>query len=243
MTAEGHREVRLFHKSRLTEITVVPTVHFLRPNFSNPDDVTVYLSRFEIIVGEADLRIQGEEQVFSRCPLTFQDAARFNSKVAVDIFRKRQGALLELEVLRRITEGRPGYFGLVSLGSFSNLMNSLDCKLQESFVEQVRSNFISGLADEYFLEFLRRFDDSSVDLTISDTRKLSGLLNCPCAESIESEVLMKRNRQFVTKLEKILEGKPRNVLLLVGAAHTVGPNSVIELLRRLGYGLAQGSAR
>ena len=55
---------------------------------------------------------------------------------------------------------------------------------------------------------------------------------------IENRLLLQRNKDWVKKIETMLGG-PENAMIVVGAGHLVGPDSVIDLLRKKGYKVKQ----
>jgi hypothetical protein len=55
---------------------------------------------------------------------------------------------------------------------------------------------------------------------------------------IKSRLLLQRNRNWVLKIEKMME-ENKNVFIIVGAGHLIGPGSVVEILKQKGYGVKQ----
>ena len=55
---------------------------------------------------------------------------------------------------------------------------------------------------------------------------------------IKDRLLIQRNQDWALKIENML-GKEKDVLVVVGAGHLVGPQSVIELLKKKGYNVKQ----
>jgi uncharacterized protein YbaP (TraB family) len=51
-------------------------------------------------------------------------------------------------------------------------------------------------------------------------------------------LLTQRNQDWVVKIEKLLGGN-KDVLVIVGAGHLVGPHSVVQLLNQKGYTIEQ----
>lgn len=71
---------------------------------------------------------------------------------------------------------------------------------------------------------------------LGDEAELDELLNEEMEEGarLRELLLTERNENWIPRIEKALEGT-ENVLILVGAAHLIGKNSVIDLLRKKGY--------
>jgi uncharacterized protein YbaP (TraB family) len=55
---------------------------------------------------------------------------------------------------------------------------------------------------------------------------------------IRDRLLTQRNQEWVVKIEKLLGGN-KDVLVIVGAGHLVGPHSVVQLLNQKGYTIEQ----
>jgi uncharacterized protein YbaP (TraB family) len=73
-----------------------------------------------------------------------------------------------------------------------------------------------------------------------DAEKLNKLLNEAMEEApvIFKRMVTDRNRRWLPKMEELLRGKD-NAIVIVGAGHLVGPNGVVELLRKAGYKATQ----
>jgi hypothetical protein len=55
---------------------------------------------------------------------------------------------------------------------------------------------------------------------------------------IENRLLLQRNKDWVLKIEKMMK-ENKNVFIIVGAGHLIGPGSVVEILKQKGYGVMQ----
>jgi uncharacterized protein YbaP (TraB family) len=75
-----------------------------------------------------------------------------------------------------------------------------------------------------------------------DTAKLEKLLNESMDEApmIEKRMLTDRNRKWVPKIRELLQGN-KTAVVIVGAGHLVGHESVVELLRKEGPKYQYGS--
>jgi uncharacterized protein YbaP (TraB family) len=58
------------------------------------------------------------------------------------------------------------------------------------------------------------------------------------APALYARMLTDRNAAWVPQIEQMLRGAD-DVLVVVGAAHLVGENSVVEMLRQRGYAVEQ----
>jgi uncharacterized protein YbaP (TraB family) len=56
--------------------------------------------------------------------------------------------------------------------------------------------------------------------------------------ALYESLLAARNRKWIPKIEALLNGD-RNYLVIVGTGHLVGPDGVVELLRRAGITAVQ----
>jgi len=73
-----------------------------------------------------------------------------------------------------------------------------------------------------------------------DDAKLASLIAMSFADYPRQleRLVLQRNRNWLPVLEKILQREPAT-LVVVGAGHLVGPNSLVDLLRRQGYAVEQ----
>jgi uncharacterized protein YbaP (TraB family) len=73
-----------------------------------------------------------------------------------------------------------------------------------------------------------------------DANNLNKLMNKSFEDhpSIREQLLIQRNRQWVLRIEKLMQ-EHKNVLVVVGAGHLVGPESVVELLKEKEYQVTQ----
>jgi hypothetical protein len=73
-----------------------------------------------------------------------------------------------------------------------------------------------------------------------DADKLEKLLNEAMKESpaIYKRMLTDRNRNWIPKIEELARGE-KNAVVIVGAAHLVGKEGVVELLRKKGWKVTQ----
>ena len=55
---------------------------------------------------------------------------------------------------------------------------------------------------------------------------------------IQDRLLVQRNKDWAIKIAQMLKGS-NQVLVIVGAGHLIGPNSVVELLKQGGYSVKQ----
>lgn len=55
---------------------------------------------------------------------------------------------------------------------------------------------------------------------------------------IENRLLRRRNKDWVKKIEEMM-GEDKNVLVIVGAGHLIGPGSVVAILKEKGYQVKQ----
>jgi uncharacterized protein YbaP (TraB family) len=55
---------------------------------------------------------------------------------------------------------------------------------------------------------------------------------------IKDRLLLQRNKDWVLKIESMME-ENKNVFIIVGAGHLIGPGSVIEILKQKGYKMMQ----
>ena len=94
------------------------------------------------------------------------------------------------------------------------------------------------------LDDLQLADSSSAEMKSAwengDGEKLYGLIAKSFAgyPHLYKRLVLQRNKNWLPILEKILRREPVT-LVVVGAGHLVGPDSVVDLLRRQGYSVVQ----
>jgi uncharacterized protein len=122
----------------------------------------------------------------------------------------------------------------------------------ESFEYQIRlMNDFSEREQELFLLYtikeLAMLKDGVEELMSAwrsgDTKGMEALLTRSLSEApqlmpIFDKLFYKRNREMGEKIERFLQGK-ETVCVIVGAAHLVGKEGIIELLRGKGYSVEQ----
>jgi uncharacterized protein len=126
---------------------------------------------------------------------------------------------------------------IVELESFDyqiRLMNDFPEREQELFLlYTIKDMAILKDGVEELMSAWRSGDTKSMEALV--TRSLS---EAPQLRPIFDKLLYKRNREMGGKIERFLQGK-ETVCVIVGAAHLVGKEGIIELLRGKGYSVEQ----
>ncbi len=113
-------------------------------------------------------------------------------------------------------------------------------------------NAFDGMSDAEQSQFLYYMltdttsdSGSSLDSTIAawkagDTQKLQQVLTSGFADQpvLYQRLVVDRNRRWVPEIERLLKDS-RNYMVVVGALHLVGDDSVIQMLRAMGYRVEQ----
>jgi len=112
-------------------------------------------------------------------------------------------------------------------------------------------DLFTGLTDKESEEFLgqtlrdlgiwkKQFDLLAAAWQTGDTKALDELMLDSMREypALYKKLMLERNRTWLPKLEKLLRGE-RDVLVVVGAGHLVGKDSVVDLLSAKGYKIQQ----
>ncbi len=109
------------------------------------------------------------------------------------------------------------------------------------------TNFEKAEAEDLLkttLKDLKRSRDIFGDLTKAwekgDSEKLESLLNESMREvpGLFKRMVTDRNKAWVPKIEELTRGK-ENAIVIVGAGHLAGKESVVDLLRTKGYKVEQ----
>jgi len=112
-----------------------------------------------------------------------------------------------------------------------DLLAKMDRKNQDDFLNQTLKDIgqISDMAEDMVSSW-RTGDANNLHSTL-----FRNFENYP---GIYERLLTRRNRNWVEQIEDLLDGR-QNVLVVVGAMHLVGPDSVVELLKEKGYDVNQ----
>ncbi len=112
-----------------------------------------------------------------------------------------------------------------------NLLGKMNATDQDALLAQTleEMDVIAELAAD-MLEFWKS----------GDAQNLYELLNKSFEdrEGLRDKLLIQRNRRWVSGIEALLQ-ENKNILVIVGAGHLVGPESVIDLLRENGHSVKQ----
>ena len=121
--------------------------------------------------------------------------------------------------------------GLETLESQLSVFDRLSAKEQESMLRET-------------VEELERLDKKINDIVATwlkgDADGLASLLLAGMREypDLYEKILVERNRRWVGEIEKLI-GQESGAMVVVGAAHVVGKDSVIEMLKVKGYRVEQ----
>jgi uncharacterized protein YbaP (TraB family) len=108
-----------------------------------------------------------------------------------------------------------------------------------NMAEEDQSNFLSQTLKD--LEVVNQLSEDLVgSWKNGDTDKLHELLSKSFKDypHLHNRLLIQRNKNWVKEIESALR-KNKNVLFIVGAGHLVGPDSVVDLIKKKGYQVKQ----
>ena len=117
--------------------------------------------------------------------------------------------------------------GLETLDFQIGLLDQLSKQNQEAMLRETVSEL--DLLDRNIDEIVRSWADG--DESVLAKLLLAGMMEFP---EIHQKVIVERNRRWVPEIEKLLE-QGSGALIVVGAAHLVGRDGVIEMLKTKGY--------
>jgi hypothetical protein len=121
--------------------------------------------------------------------------------------------------------------GLETLEFQIGLLDQLSKQNQEAMLRETVTEL--DLLDRNIEEIVRSWLDG--DETVLAKLLLVGMVQFP---EIHQKVIVERNRRWVPEIEKLLEQRG-GALIVVGAAHLVGGDGVIEMLKTKGYSVEQ----
>ena len=112
-----------------------------------------------------------------------------------------------------------------------NLLGKMDKQNQNAFLNQTLKDLelVNELAGD-LVKFWKA----------GDANKLHALLYRSFKDypELHERLLIRRNKKWLEKVENLMQGN-KNVLFVVGAGHLVGPQSLVDLLRKKGYKVKQ----
>lgn len=112
-----------------------------------------------------------------------------------------------------------------------NLLAKMNTRDQTSFLTQTLKDLevSAQLADEMMAAWQNGKADDLHNLLFQSFEDHPG---------IEDRLLTRRNKEWLPKIEKMLK-TPETTMVIVGAGHLIGPEGIVELLRRKGYEVKQ----
>jgi uncharacterized protein YbaP (TraB family) len=131
---------------------------------------------------------------------------------------------------RATTAGKP-IAGLETAAFQIGLMDQLSASDQESMLRQSLREM--DLLDKALDEIVRSW--AAGDVPALEQLLLKAMREYP---AVHQKVVVDRNRRWLPEIERLIKGG-ESALVVVGAAHLVGKEGVIELLKERGYTLEQ----
>ncbi len=112
-----------------------------------------------------------------------------------------------------------------------DLLGNMSLQDQKSFLNQTLKDLdiAAQLADEMMTAWQNGDADRLSELLIKSFKDYPG---------IEDRLLLQRNKDWLIKIEKMLK-ESKYTMVVVGAGHLVGPDSLVELLKQKGYTVKQ----
>jgi uncharacterized protein len=121
--------------------------------------------------------------------------------------------------------------GLETLEFQIGLLDQLSKQNQEAMLRETVTEL--DLLDRDIDEIVRSWVEGNA--AVLAKLLLAGMAEFP---EIHQKVLVERNRRWLPEIEKSLE-QASEALIVVGAAHLVGPDGIIEMLKTKGYSVEQ----
>jgi len=112
-----------------------------------------------------------------------------------------------------------------------NLLGKMDSEKQKSFLTQTLKDLDNSaqLADQMMAAWQNGEADDLYALLFKSFEDHPG---------IEDRLLTRRNKEWFDRIEKMLK-EPKTTMVIVGAGHLVGPESLVDLLMQNGYEVKQ----
>lgn len=130
---------------------------------------------------------------------------------------------------KSVSDGKPSK-GLETLEDQISIFNGLDAATLEKKIGTSLDQMEEGESKlEAIIQFWRLGKSEALAKALSEDESLSDL---------HESLLIRRNQKWIPAIEKAL-AESHDVMILVGAAHLVGPDSVIALLKKKGHRVTQ----
>jgi uncharacterized protein YbaP (TraB family) len=112
-----------------------------------------------------------------------------------------------------------------------NLLGKMSAQDQKAFLNQTLKDLdiLGQLTDDMMTAWQNGDADALYELLIKSFEDYPG---------IEDRLLTRRNKDWLQKIEKMLK-EPKVTMVVVGAGHLIGPDSVVQLLKQKGYEVKQ----
>jgi uncharacterized protein YbaP (TraB family) len=117
--------------------------------------------------------------------------------------------------------------------------NDIQLNLMASLNKRHQDAFLRGVLKE--LDIIETLASDILDAwNTGDAEKLDSILKMSHAEepAIYDRFFIQRNKRWISKIQRLMK-QDDDVLIIVGAGHLVGRDSVIELLKKKGYEVQQ----
>ena len=138
---------------------------------------------------------------------------------------------IDMNFLKRVKEDGKELGFLEPVEYQINLLGKMNKGDQDSLLSQTlkEMDIVAKLAADITASW-KRGDANNLDKLMN--KSFEGHPN------IRERLLVQRNRQWVSQIEKFIKAD-KNVLVIVGAGHLVGPDSVVDLLKQKRYQVKQ----
>jgi hypothetical protein len=131
---------------------------------------------------------------------------------------------------RAVAAGKP-VIGLESLEEQLDLFDDIPMEKQDALLKHMLDDIDVAVTN---------MDELVTAWATGDAATLQDILTTSFEghETLYQRFVTDRNARWMDTLLPFLQGK-RSAIVVVGAAHLVGPDGLVERLRRLGYGVEQ----
>jgi len=135
---------------------------------------------------------------------------------------------IESELLRYVTEQKEATFGLETVEEQMRVFDEIPYQLQiEELLTSIKSNFKSDKAE------LNALLNSYAKKDLNEMQKIMDNSSSLMNKEFGNLLLKDRNERWIPKIERAMKEQP--TFFGVGAAHLLGSDGVITLLRNKGY--------
>jgi hypothetical protein len=225
------------------QITFFGEIHRARPSI-NSDDVEAkcWLNTFDLVIVEVaqDAPTSHTSKTSWNCvsigaPKYWEQALVISANAIYSWSSLRPTATLtDLATSKWSASKQFRVTGLEKMSYQATMLDKLQCDVQRRLLQQASKDAQSGATLTDYLKVVRAYDNSDLEQVLSALHTAQRDDVCNCNDQVNAILIDERNKKFAARVLNETSNKKLKVLVLVGLAHLVGKESVIEHMQKMG---------